>query len=181
VAESEATLANARQNFNRAQHLWRIGAGTKKDFDAAEALLTECEARRNSLQTKLARRAVFSPSSGTIQQVYFRPGEMIVSGRHVLSMLPPGNIKLRFFVPEALLPKIELRDPVRIKCDGCAAEIHARISFISDVAQYTSPVTHSVEQRANLVFLIEARPEHPEMLRIGQPIRVALAKQDTAR
>ncbi len=181
VVQNEATLANARETFNRAQQLLKTGTGTKKEFDAAQAALTEAEARLNSLQTRLARRAVFSPSSGTIQQVYFRPGEVVAAGRPVVSLLPPGNIKLRFFVPQAMLPEIALGDAVRVKCDGCAPQIHARISFISETAEYTPPVIYSLEERAKLVFLVEARPEHPESLRVGQPIRVTIAKQEAAR
>lgn len=99
----------------------------------------------------------------------------------MVSLLPPGNIKLRFFVPQAMLPEIALGDAVRVKCDGCAPQIHARISFISETAEYTPPVIYSLEERAKLVFLVEARPEHPESLRVGQPIRVTIAKQEAAR
>ena len=181
VAQNEATLANARETFSRAQQLLKTGTGTKKEFDAAQASLTEAEARLNSLQTKLARRAVFSPARGTIQQVYFRPGEVVAAGRPVVSLLPPGNIKLRFFVSQAMLPEIALGDAIKVKCDGCAPEIYARISFISETAEYTPPVIYSLEERAKLVFLVEARPEHPEKLRVGQPIRVTIAKQEAAR
>jgi HlyD family secretion protein len=31
-----------------------------------------------------------------------------------------------------------------------------------------------MEERAKLVFLVEARPEHPERLRVGQPVSVML-------
>jgi HlyD family secretion protein len=181
VLQNEATLANARETFYRAQQLLKTGTGTKKEFDAAQAAFTEAEARLNSLQTRLARRIVFSPTSGTIQQVYFRPGEVVAAGRPVVSLLAPGNIKLRFFLPEAMLPQIRLGDAIRARCDGCTAEISGRISFISDTAEYTPPVIYSLEERAKLVFLVEARPEFPDSVRVGQPIRVTLAQQEAAR
>ena len=174
VAQNAATLANARETFSRAQQLIKSGTGTKKEFDAAQASLTEAEARLNSLQTKLARRAVFSPASGTIQQVYFRPGEVVAAGRPVVSLLPPGNIKLRFFVPQAMLPEIALGAQ-------WLERFRQRFGFISESAEYTPPVIYSLEERAKLVFLVEARPQHPENLRVGQPIRVTLAKQEAAR
>lgn len=80
-----------------------------------------------------------------------------------------------------MLPEIALGDMARIKCDGCAPEISARISFISDGAEYTPPVIYSLEERAKLVFLVEARPEHSELLRVGQPIRVTIANHEAAR
>jgi HlyD family secretion protein len=48
------------------------------------------------------------------------------------------------------------------------------VSFIARSAEYTPPVIYSLEERAKLVFLIEARPESPEQLRVGQPVTVTL-------
>ena len=39
---------------------------------------------------------------------------------------------------------------------------------------------YSLEERSKLVFLIEARPERPERLRVGQPVSVALTQPDKA-
>jgi hypothetical protein len=30
------------------------------------------------------------------------------------------------------------------------------------------------------VFLVEARPEHPDLMRVGQPVRVATSDQEMA-
>ena len=45
--------------------------------------------RLNSVKTRLARRSVFSPVDGTVQEVYYRPGEMVPAGRPVVALLPP--------------------------------------------------------------------------------------------
>jgi HlyD family secretion protein len=181
VQQNQATLANARQAFERAQQLLKTGAGTQKAFDDAQAALREIEARLNSSQTRLARRKVFSPATGTIQQVYYRPGEMVAASRPVVSLLPPGNIKIRFFVPEAELPKFSYGETMRISCDGCADNIKARISFLAKSAEFTPPVIYSLEERAKLVFLIEARTDTPEKLRVGQPVSVSTAPQEASR
>src|SRR4029077_2477401 len=97
------------------------------------------EARVNTSQTRLARRGGFAPVGGTIQQIYFREGEMVPSQRQVLSIMPPGNMKLRFFVPEAELPKLSIGDEVKVTCDNCAADLTAKIYFIATSAAYTPP------------------------------------------
>lgn len=181
VQQNQATLANARQAFERAQQLLKTGSGTQKAFDDAQAALREIEARLNSSQTRLARRKVFSPATGTIQQIYYRPGEMVAASRPVVSLLPPGNIKIRFFVPEAELPKFSYGETVRISCDGCADDIRARVSFLAKSAEFTPPVIYSLEERAKLVFLIEARTDTPEKLRVGQPVSVSTAPQEASR
>ena len=94
------------------QTLLKTAAGTQKTLEDAEAALRTAQARLNSAQTRLARRKMASPVAGTVQQIYFRPGEMVPAGRPVVSILPPGNIKMRFFVPEAMLPTIAIGDEV---------------------------------------------------------------------
>jgi HlyD family secretion protein len=169
-----ATLANAKQTFERAQTLAKTGAGTQKDFDAAQAGLREAEARVNTSQTRLARRSVAAPATGSVQQVYFRPGEVVTASKPIVALLPPGNMKVRFFVPEAVLPRLQYGETVTVRCDGCTGDLTAKISFISKTAEFTPPVIYSLEERSKLVFLIEALPTEPANLRVGQPVDVIL-------
>jgi HlyD family secretion protein len=175
VAAAEANLINARQAFERAHELLRTKSGSQKAFDDAQAALREAEARVNSAQTRLARRRVVSPAAGSVQQVYYRPGEIVPAGRPVVALLPPGNVKVRFYVSEAMLPKIAVGENVAVRCDGCPDELPARITFIARTAEFTPPVIYSLDERSKLVFLVEARLTHPDLVRVGQPVTVALA------
>ncbi len=172
--QNKATLANAQQTYDRAASLNKTGSGTQANLDAAISALRVAEARVNTSQTRLARRIGFAPVSGTVQQIYFREGEMVAAQRPVLSIMPPGNIKLRFFIPETELPKLAIGDEVRVACDNCAADLTAKIYFIATTAEYTPPVIYSLEERNKLVYLIQARPSRPDALRVGQPISVFL-------
>ena len=176
VEMAKAALVNARQASERAQTLLKTAAGTQKAVDDAEATLRTAEARLASVQTRLVRRKAFSPVAGTVQQIYYRPGELVPAGRPVLALLPPGNIKIRFYVPEPALPKIKLGEPVTVHCDGCKADVPARVTFISRSTEFTPPVIYSLEERAKLVYLIEARTDTPSDLRVGQPVDVRFAE-----
>ncbi len=162
--QQNATLANAQQTYDRAASLSRTGSGTQANFDAAVSALRVAEARVNTSQTRLARRNGMAPVGGIIQQIYFREGEMVPAQRPVLSIMPPGNMKLRFFVPETDLPKLAVGDEVRVTCDNCAADLTAKIYFIATSAEYTPPVIYSLEERSKLVYLIQARPNRPDLL-----------------
>jgi HlyD family secretion protein len=177
LKQAEASLTNAKQAFERAQSLARTSAISRAAYDDAEASLRTAEARLSSAQTRLTRRRIFSPAAGTVQQIYFRPGEIVPAGRPVLALLPPENIKLRFFVPEGALPKIAVGDVVNARCDGCPGDLTARVSFVAQTAEFTPPVIYSLEERAKLVFLVEARPERPGALRVGQPVSVYLVNK----
>ena len=145
-------------------------------MEETEATLRTAQARLASAQTRLARRKMASPVSGSVQQIYYRPGELVPAGRPVVSLLPPGNIKIRFFVPETALAKVALGQAVIIHCDGCKADVPAKVTFISRSSEFTPPVIYSLDERSKLVFLIEARTETPDGLRVGQPVDVRVAE-----
>jgi HlyD family secretion protein len=172
LTQNNATLANAQQTYNRALSLSKTGAGTQATLDSAVSGLRVAEAHVNTSQTRLARRNGFAPVSGTLQQIYFRVGETVPAQRPVLSIMPPGNLKLRFFVPEPELPKLANGDEIHITCDSCAADLTAKIYFIATMAEYTPPVIYSLDERSKLVFLIQARPSRPDSLRVGQPVSI---------
>jgi HlyD family secretion protein len=169
-----ASLANAQQTFDRAQALSKTGSGTQASYDAALSALRIAEARVNTSQTRLARRSANAPVAGTVHQIYFREGEMVGQQRPVLSILPPGNMKVRFFVSETELPKLVIGQDVRVTCDGCAADLTAKIYYIATTAEYTPPVIYSQDERHKLVYLVQARPNKPDQLRVGQPVSVTL-------
>jgi HlyD family secretion protein len=176
VDMAKASVTNARLAFERAQTLLRTSAGTQKTLEDAEATMRTAMARLNSAETRLARRKMASPVNGTVQQIYYRPGEVVPAGRPAVSLLPPGNIKIRFFVPEAVLPRVALGQDVTIHCDGCKADIPAKVTFISRSSEFTPPVIYSVDERSKLVYLIEARTGTPGDLRVGQPVDVRLVE-----
>ena len=180
VAMQEASVKNAQIAYDRAQALLKTQSGTQRAFDEAEAALRTSQARLNSAQTRLARRKVFSPVTGSVQQIYYRVGELVPAGKPIVALLPPANLKVRFFVNEAMLPKLAIGETVTVSCDGCESGLTAKISFIARTSEFTPPVIYSLEERSKLVFLIEARPERPELLRVGQPVSVSLPQQDKA-
>jgi HlyD family secretion protein len=148
------------------------------------AQLASVAANRAALEMaewRLAQRRVVAPSGGRVADVLARPGETMAAGSPVVSLLPTGNIFVRFFVPEPLLSTIHLGDRVALACDGCASDLSARVSFISPQAEYTPPLIYSESSKAKLVFIVEARPSREQAVRLnpGQPIEVRPAGSAT--
>ena len=92
------------------------------------------------------------------------------------SLLPPGNVKARFYVPEPVLARVRPGTVVTLACDGCGAPIRATVDYVSNRAEYTPPVLYSKENRAKLVYLVEARPAAADAVKLnpGQPVDVTL-------
>jgi len=164
VAELAAQLQVAELSLGRDDEL-RAAVG---DVAANQAALAQA-------QWKLDQKTLLAPAAALVADTYFNPGEMINAGQAVVSLLPPENIKVRFFVPQEALAKFPIGTAVRIHCDGCAGDILATVRFVSPQAEYTPPVLYNRENRNKLVFMLEARPtERPETLRPGQPVDVIL-------
>ena len=175
VAENEAAVANAKMTFERAQELLKRAVGSQKVFDDAEAALRTAEARLNSARTRLDRRRVVSPVAGSVQEVYFRVGEMVQAGRPIVSLLPPEQ-RARALLRAAggAAARCTSATGSRSAATAARSDLVARVNFISAQAEFTPPVIYSQEERARLVFRIEALPEQPEDMRVGQPVSVAL-------
>lgn len=159
----EAALAQSRAPLGRDREI----LAQSEVEEAAQAALEMAEWR-------LAQRRVTAPIGGRVADVLARPGETMAAGAPVVSLLPPENIFVRFFVPETALSRIHRGDAVALVCDGCPANLSATISFISPQAEYTPPLIYSESSKAKLVFLIEARPppDQAAELNPGQPIVV---------
>lgn len=165
----------ARVNELAAQlRVARLGARSD-EIRAAEAEVEAARAAVAQSQWRLDQKSIKAPVSGLVQDTYYVAGEWINAGGPVVSILPPENIKVRFFVPEPLLSKLRLGQGVTVDCDGCAA-LKASISYIAPQAEYTPPVIYSKDNRSKLVFLIEARlaPADAVKLHPGQPVDVRL-------
>ncbi|HEY2676946.1 MAG TPA: HlyD family efflux transporter periplasmic adaptor subunit [Steroidobacteraceae bacterium] len=136
---------------------------------AARAVLAQANWRLN-------QKTVAAPKSGLVYDTMYREGEWVAGGSSVVSMLPPENIKVRFFVPETVLGGLSAGRKVSLHCDGCTADIAAAITYISLQAEYTPPVIYSNETRGKLVYMIEAHPtpQDAPKLHPGQPLAVQL-------
>lgn len=175
-AETTATRDAARVRELQASIASAELAGREDALRAAEDQVRAAEAVVRQAQSNLDDKAVAAPAGGSIEDVYYRAGEWVTAGSPVLALLPPGNRRLRFFVPETAVGALRIGQPLKVHCDGCGKPIDATLSFIAATAEYTPPVIYSREQRAQLVFRVEAQPAAADASRLhpGQPVDVEL-------
>jgi HlyD family secretion protein len=167
VAETKAQMDVGLQSLGR-----------KPEIQAARAEIEAAQADLAQVKVRLDQKTGVAPADALVYDTFFRVGESVPAGSPVVSLLPPGNIKVRFYVPETAVGSLAPRQAVTVTCDGCAAPIPATISFISPQAEYTPPVIYSRDSKAKLVFLVEARPAAADAVRLkpGQPVEVAVSR-----
>jgi HlyD family secretion protein len=185
LVQAKANLDYARITLARQEGLARAHAGVPSQLDQARASYNQAAASMSQLQAQesqaaaaltgaaytLAQRDIVSYVRGPVQDIYFRPGEYVPASTPVVSVSPPKNIYVRFFVPETELARVHLGQRVRVTCDGCKP-LTAAITFISQQEEFTPPVIFSIGNREKLVFKMEARMPGGLPLHPGQPVEV---------
>ncbi|HEY4123320.1 MAG TPA: efflux RND transporter periplasmic adaptor subunit [Rhizomicrobium sp.] len=185
LAQEQANLAYAQMQLTRQTGLARAHAGTPTDLDLARSNYQQSQARIAQLQSQieqmnaslsgatysLTQRNVVALTEGRVQDIYFRAGEYVPASTPVVSILPPKNIYVRFFVPETQFSKVHIGQKVRVTCDGCQP-VDATISFIAQQEEFTPPVIFSQDSRTKRVFKLEARVPGGMKLNPGQPVQV---------
>ena len=151
-------------------------ASRPDEIRAAEAEAAAAKAALEQADWRLQQRTALATVSGVVTDTLFVRGEWVGAGQPVVSLLPPENIKARFYVPEPQLVAVKVGQAVDLRCDGCTQPMRAAITWIAPQAEYTPPVIYSKDSRAKLVFLVEARPAPADAARLkpGQPLDVTL-------
>jgi HlyD family secretion protein len=153
----------------------RLG-GREDEVRAADAERAAAEAAVERARWALEQKTQRATRHGVIHDTLYRTGEFVPAGAAVVSLLPPENIKVRFFVPQAKLSAIAPGKPIVVHRDGAPEAMNARITYIATQPEFTPPVIYSRESRAKLVFMIEGEFSSGVQVQLhpGQPVDVRL-------
>ena len=158
----------------------RLGARNDA-LAAAEAEVSAAAAAKERADWSVEQKAQSAPRAGFVYDTLYREGEFVAAANPVVALLPPENIKVRFFVPEARFGAFKAGDRLQIAFTGRKTPLEARVSYLSPKPEYTPPVLYNRENRTKLVFMVEAvfeggaaRDLHP-----GQPVDVMLVGSTT--
>ncbi|WP_395699462.1 HlyD family secretion protein [Aquabacterium sp.] len=183
-AQLDDTLAALAQSSARVSELeaaLRVAQlpARPEERTAARASAGAADEVLKQQQLRIAQKSLRAPLAAQVADTYYRVGEWVPAGQPVVSLLPAGAVKARFFVAENEVATLAPGQAVNLRCDGCGAPIAARVSRIATQAEYTPPVIYSNAQRAKLVFMVEARPTaaaDAARLRPGLPVDVQIVR-----
>jgi HlyD family secretion protein len=185
LAQVQANLALSQNEYARRNQLRGADAGVisaeeldqaRAQRDADIAQLASQQAAFDKAKWSFDQKEQFAPANAFVQDTLYRQGEFVAPGNPVVVLLPPENLKVRFFVPQEKLPQIKTGETISVSFDGAAKSYPATVSYISTQVEFTPPVIYNRENRAKLVFMIEAKfsPADAVELRPGQPVDVKI-------
>jgi HlyD family secretion protein len=167
---------NTRAIDELTAQLATAGLGARTDaIAAAEADVSASAAAKARADWSVAQKSQSAPRAALVYDTLYREGEFVPAGLPIVALLPPENLKVRFYVSEADFAALKAGDTVRVAITG-RPPLAARVNYLSPKPEYTPPILYNRENRSKLVYLIEAvftdvaiaRDLHP-----GQPVDVS--------
>jgi HlyD family secretion protein len=177
-------------NYRRIQGMRKQNAASQGDLDAAfrdlnvsKQQLADLDSKIKSSQVdtanqkwRVSRKENFATHQGLIFDTYYTQGEFVQAGYPIVSLITKKNIKVVFFVPEEKLGQLRLNQAVKIMTGQNANFARGRIFYISRLAEYTTPLIFSPQERQRLVFKVEAKIDKPDLekIHLGLPVSLEL-------
>ena len=152
-------------------------------IDAAQAQVTGAQAAVAAATATVARveadikdSVLSSPRDGRVQYLIAQAGEVVPAGAPVLNIVDLGDVYMTFFLPTTVVGRVALGSEVRIVLDTAPEfPIPARISFVSDTAQFTPRTVETASERQKLMFRVRAHidrqllQQHLKQVKTGLP------------
>lgn len=130
LAKAEASLTNARLNFERVQRLKQGGIASDADFDQAKSQLDQATAdvkvaggAEGVARLNVERSRVQAPFDGAISQRVVGRGDYVKAGSPLFNIVNDGVLKFIFAVPERYGSFVEKRLPVSFNVDNFPGEV----------------------------------------------------------
>ncbi|RLU00998.1 MAG: HlyD family efflux transporter periplasmic adaptor subunit [Ketobacter sp.] len=145
-------------------------------LEAAKERISAAQAQLENAQWALQQRTVFAAQSGSVEEIYFRPGEFINAGAPVVSILLSDGLKVRFYVSPQVHAQLTLGQKVNVYPPNgdAVSPLSASIQYLAQKPEFTPPVLYGKDTRDELVFLVEARLDDNARLTPGVPVDVRL-------
>lgn len=158
-----------------------IATGEAQVLDA-QAVVQATEATLDRIDVDLNDSELKAPRSGRVQYIVARPGEVVAAGGRVLNMLDVGDVYMTFFLNTEDVGRIPVGSEARIVLDAAPHYvIPARISFVSDVAQFTPKTVETQEERSKLMFRVRAQVSRELLQKFLTQVKTGLPGQAYVR
>jgi len=120
-------------------------AAAQADAERARAQLVEARANRQDLR-------IVAPFAGTVATRTAEPGEVVMAGTPVITLVNLAEVYLRAFVPEGQIGQVRVGQPARVYLDSAPTQpIEAFVSRVDPQATFTPENTYFREDRVKQV------------------------------
>ncbi len=140
-----ATLALAKQQYDRAEGLSSAGVVSKQDLDQAKATLDAAQAQMDSLDSQVKEQEVqlhyykvTAPRAGIVGDIPVRVGDRVTTATQLTTVDQPGSLEAYVYVPIERSGQLKMGLPVQIVDSTGKILADSRITFISPQVDNTT-------------------------------------------
>ncbi|HYG65113.1 MAG TPA: HlyD family efflux transporter periplasmic adaptor subunit [Thermoanaerobaculia bacterium] len=166
------------QRTQAAEQLRLVQAGPRRErVDAARAQLAQAEAALRASEASLENLTLTAPFDGVVTVRHREPGEIVVAGAPVLTLMDPGSRWVRIYIKEDRLGEVRIGAPAAIRSDTFPDKRYqGQVSFIASEAEFTPKSVQTTEERVRLVYEVKVRVtgDPANELKPGLPADVTL-------
>jgi HlyD family secretion protein len=130
-ARNAADIAVAEARYEAARN-----GPTAEERALADATLAASEAARNVVEARAAKMLLRAPVAGTIAIEAAEPGEAVVPGEPVLTMVPENGIWFGFNLREDRLRDLTIGATIPVRSGGSDAAVGAKLVELRDLGEF---------------------------------------------
>jgi len=148
LAEAEANLTEARNQFNRGRELSVTQALSKAQLDQLETAVKTGESRVAAARSRLSDTVIRAPFAGRTGFRRVSLGGLVNPGAVITTLDDSSIIKLEFTVPQSFLKDLSLGLPIEARAEGLGERVFA--GKVTTIDSRIDPVSRSIAVRAEL-------------------------------
>lgn len=147
IEEINTSLELANELYDRQERLWKQNIGSEIQYLQAKNNKERLEKSLETIQFNLTKGDIFAPSSGVVEKVMLRAGEMAAPGSPILQILNVRKVKVSIDVPEKYLTKIKKGSKFKVELPTLEYEKTVRVT---DIGRTIDPSNRTFKVEANI-------------------------------
>jgi HlyD family secretion protein len=163
-SEAEAILRQARSNLKKIDV-------SKREVDVAQAQCAAAQASVAYAAVQLGYTRLTSPFDGIVTSRNVELGEVVTTGREVLTVSDLSKVDLKIFVGEREIGAVKPGQQANVRIDTIPDRVFTgTVSYISPEAEFTPKIIQTHKERVKLVYLVKISVPNPDLtLKPGMP------------
>jgi RND family efflux transporter MFP subunit len=168
IAELEKSMELAVDVYERQKRLWDQNIGSEIQYLQAKNNKERLEKSLETINYQLTKAEVYAPSSGVVEMVNIKAGEMVSPGMPIITILNTYKVKVVANVPETYIKAIGRGEEVTIKFPALDTEKRARVTRIGNIIN-----------PANRTFEVEVEIANPKGLYKPNLLAIMMVNDNT--
>lgn len=167
LSEGQAMLALSKANLKKIE-------SAQQELEAAKAQVQAAKAALDTAEIQLGYAKLISPADAIVTSRNIEPGEVVSTGREVISIADLSRVDVKVFVNETDIGKAKPGQKAEVKIDTFPDKVYpGEVAYISPEGEFTPKIIQTHKERVKLVYLVKISVPNPNFeLKTGMPADV---------